>query len=103
VIASDVPAFDKDHVVSDQSKISTLPVQSASDMVAMPTPLGGNRAWLQPYAVPKSEVDGGESTDLETAFMTLEVRASGNRPHFKPGPYIALEGYLILKKNLNPS
>jgi len=84
---SDVPAFDKDSLLNDQSKISTLPVQLASDIVAVPTPLRGNWALLQPYAVPKSEVTGGESEDLETAFMALEIRASDNRPRFEPAPY----------------
>jgi hypothetical protein len=96
VTVSDIPPFDRDYVLHDQSKTSLYPTKNASEGVVVPMP-AGNWTWLQPYAVAGREVRDDGDDELETAFMALQVGKNDLRPRLEPGPYTAVEGYLLLQ------
>lgn len=86
MLTTDVPGYESKYRLKPDYDLKTATVVPGS---AVPIPALGvaDWSWLQPY------VDSGESV-----FSPLGMGKLDNRPRFEKGPYVAVEGYLQLKK-----
>lgn len=87
MITADVPAYDPKYQLQPNYDLKTATVVPGS---AVPIPALGvaDWNWLQPY------VDAGG----DSVFSPLGLGKLDNRPRFEKGPYVAVEGYLQLRK-----
>lgn len=103
MITKDVPPqFDSDRELrSDKPVTGAPPIPHEEGAVLLPGVGKGDWAWLQPYYPQEDEKekptamgDGEEEEALER-YMVLPIAAEDERARFDPGPYTAVEGYLM--------
>lgn len=94
MVTEGVPPYNKDHKLK-----SGYNLKEVKPVGAVPIPALGlaDWNWLQPY------IDSTDSEALDgRVFMALGLGKLDNRPRFEKSPYSAIEGYLQLKRPLEP-
>lgn len=95
MVTEGIPMYDKDFKLESNYDLKKIKPPIAT----VPIPALGlaDWNWLQPY------IDTTDETEKDgRVFMALGLGKLDNRPRFEKSPYSAIEGYLQLKRPLEP-
>ncbi|KAI5783943.1 hypothetical protein DFH27DRAFT_615801 [Peziza echinospora] len=100
IVTQELPEFNKDFQLKPQYGELSGPFPAAKVGIAGAGKAGGEWIWLQPYGKPNDIPPKEPSKDpiVEDRFMPLEISNAHDRPWLERGPYVAVEGYLQMKK-----
>lgn len=102
LIPSDIPAYDPKKQVSMAYRLNDDPSNPDGSFVptngSLPIPAvpGADWAWLQPYWQPGARQPG--QMQGTTVLNAMDVTAPKPGANFEAPPYVAVEGYLQMKK-----
>lgn len=95
MVTEGIPPYNKDYKLESNYDLKKL--KPPVGAVPIPALALADWNWLQPY------IDSTDSTALDgRVFMALGLGKLDNRPRFEKSPYSAIEGYLQLKRPLEP-
>jgi hypothetical protein len=106
IATTDVPAFCPKKALGPESYDVADPKAVLADSgLGIPAMQAGEWAWLQPYYEASTSASGaGQTGDGDAAgggttrFMAMDMAAVDQRPRFESAPYVAVEGYMQLRK-----
>lgn len=92
IATNDVPAFDRSQLLTDK-KVRDTPARN----LALPSLGADEWSWLQPYVDDSVALSDLDAPPVFNAFG-IEGKGDLNKPGFEKGPYVAIEGFLQLRK-----
>ncbi|KAL7276585.1 hypothetical protein RUND412_000427 [Rhizina undulata] len=99
MVTADIPAYQEKYRLKSNYNLNNPNTVVPGSAVPIPALGIADWNWLQPYVEQTSSESGKEGDGAERiVYMPLGLGKLDNRPKFEKAPYVAIEGYLQLKK-----